>query len=61
VATIRIQKYALFLADYNYSIQYVISASNPSADALSKLAISHKNDIKMDIPTIHFVTIILNV
>jgi RNase H-like domain found in reverse transcriptase/Integrase zinc binding domain/Integrase core domain len=55
VAANRIQRYALFLADYDYSIEYVKSENNQSADALSRLAISHKNDIEMDIPTIHFV------
>jgi len=38
VAANRIQRYALFLANYDYSIQYIKSENNQSADALSRLA-----------------------
>lgn len=55
MAANRIQRYALFLANYDFSIQYVKSENNQSADALSRLAIAHKNDTEMDVPTIHFV------
>ncbi|CAI6354211.1 unnamed protein product [Macrosiphum euphorbiae] len=55
VAANRIQRYALFLANYDYSIQYVKSENNQSADALSRLAITHTNDREMDVSTIHFV------
>lgn len=55
MAANRIQRYALFLANYDYSIQYVRSENNQSAEALSRLAIAYSNDSEMDVPTIHFV------
>ncbi|XP_050548112.1 uncharacterized protein LOC126909726, partial [Daktulosphaira vitifoliae] len=55
VAANRLQRYALFLANYNYSIKYVKSTENSSADALSRLAIKNTNHNEIDTPSIHFI------
>lgn len=55
VAANRTQRYALFLAGYDYTIQYIKSSNNQNADALSRLALPYENCKEVDIPTIHFI------
>lgn len=56
VAANRIQRYALFLANYDYSIHYVNkSANNQCNDALSRLVVTNNNESEIDKPTINCV------
>jgi len=59
IAANRLQRYPIFLSEYNYQIQFIKGTDNGNADALSRLSLEfpdNANNSELDIYSINLIT-----
>lgn len=54
----RLQRYEIFLVEYNYKIQYIKVVDNGNADALSKLSLNTLNNVNNSVIDNYFLNLI---